>query len=112
MDVLEHIFVSDVPKVMNELFALSRRLLVINVACYQAAALLPNGENAHVTVRSPDWWKGMVDSISINYGDIEVMLMCSQTFSSGIIYETFKSSEWLSSENFETKSEYLTFKQD
>ena len=28
----------------------------INVACYNAAALLPNGENAHVTVRAPSWW--------------------------------------------------------
>jgi hypothetical protein len=112
MDVLEHIFVSDVPRVVDELFSLSRKLLVINVACYKAAALLPNGENAHVTVRSPTWWKGMVDSISINHEDIEVMLMCSQTFSSGIIFETFKSLDWLNSGSFETETEYFTFKQD
>ena len=60
MDVLEHIFIQDIPKVIAELFALSKKLLVVNVACYKAAALLPNGENAHITVRSPDWWKGFL----------------------------------------------------
>ena len=112
MDVLEHIFLSDVPTVVDELFSLSKKLLVINVACYEAAALLPNGENAHVTVRSPAWWKGIVDSIAIKYEDVKVMLMCSQTFSSGIIFETFKSSDWLNSGTFETKSEFFTFKRD
>ena len=81
-------------------------------AAIEAAALLPNGENAHVTVRSPAWWRGIVDSIAINYEDVKVMLMCSQTFSSGIIFETFKSSDWLNAGTFETKSEFFTFKQD
>ena len=51
MDVLEHIFLTDIPNLVDELFMLSKKLLVINVACYKAAALLPNGENAHITVR-------------------------------------------------------------
>ena len=112
MDVLEHIFISDIPKVVDELFALSKKLLIINVACYEAAALLPNGENAHVTVRTPAWWKGVVDSISTNYKDIKVMLMCSETFSSGIIFEASKASDWLNSKSFKTEAEYITFKQD
>ena len=24
--------------------------------CYSAAALLPNGENAHITIQKPEWW--------------------------------------------------------
>ena len=48
MDVLEHIFIEDIPKVVSELFSLSKKLLVDKVASYNAAALLPNGENAHI----------------------------------------------------------------
>ena len=48
MDGLEHIFIEDIPKVVSELFALSKKLLVDKVASYNAAALLPNGENAHI----------------------------------------------------------------
>ena len=66
MDVLEHIHISDIPKVVAELFYLAKRLLLVNVGCYEAAALLPTGDNAHITVRSPDWWKGMIDAIAIN----------------------------------------------
>lgn len=112
MDVLEHIFVADIPKIVGELFALSRKLLVINVACYEAKALLPNGENAHVTVRTPAWWKGVIDSISTGYEEVEVMLMCSDTFTSGLLFETFKSADWLESETFETEAKYSTYKQD
>ena len=80
VDVLEHIFVADIATVVKDLFNLSKKLLVINVACYKAAALLPNGENAHVTVRNPHWWKGVVDTIALDYKNVEVMLICSTTF--------------------------------
>jgi len=51
-----------VPKVVSELFSLAKKLLIINVACYEAAALLPNGENAHITTRNAHWWKGVIDA--------------------------------------------------
>lgn len=76
-DVLEHIFISDVPRVVRELFSLSVRLLVVNVACYPARALLPNGENAHITVRPPLWWKGLFDSIAVEFPSVAVQLWCS-----------------------------------
>ena len=109
MDVLEHIFIQDIPKVVAELFALSKKLLVVNVACYKAAALLPNGENAHITVRSPDWWKGVFDAISNGYENIEVMLICSNTFTSGVIFESFKFGDWASTEGFTTTMSFKTF---
>ena len=109
MDVLEHIHMSDVPRVVDELFSLFKKLLVVNVACYEAAALLPTGENAHITVRSPDWWKGMFDAISINYEEVEVVLICSQTYSSGVIFETFRSGDWNETEGFSVPYNYRTF---
>ena len=75
MDVLEHIFISDVPKVVNELFSLAKKLLIINVACYEADALLPNGENAHITIRNAEWWKGVIDATAVHFEEVEVMLI-------------------------------------
>ena len=109
MDVLEHIFIEDIPKVVSELFSLSKKLLVVNVACYKAAALLPNGENAHITVRGADWWKGVFDVISSNYIDIKVFLICSNTFSSGVIFKSFKFSDWAATDGYTTNMSFQTF---
>ena len=109
MDVLEHIFIEDIPKVVSELFSLSKKLLVVNVACYKAAALLPNGENAHITVRGADWWKGVFDVISSNYKNIEVFLICSNTFSSGVIFKSFKFGDWALTEGYTTNMSFQTF---
>ena len=110
MDVLEHIFIADVPNVIDELFSLSKNLLIINVACYKAAAILPNGENAHITVRSPVWWKGVIDTVAVKYPNIEVLLICSNTFKTGVIFETFKANDWLENSNYSTDFKYTIFK--
>ena len=39
-DVLERIFVSDVPAVLRDILSLADRLAGLNVACYKANALL------------------------------------------------------------------------
>ena len=109
IDVLEHIFISDIPKVVDELFSLAKKLLVVNVACYKALALLPNGENAHITVRGPTWWKGVFDTISSEYKDIEVLLICSQGFRNGVVFESFKFSDWDSIKGYTTKAEFKIF---
>ena len=101
-DVLEHVFLTDIPTVVRELFSLTKKLLVVNVACYEAAAVLPNGENAHVTVRNPEWWKGVFDVIALDYPLIEVMLICSETYEAGVVYETYKSDQWTKSECYST----------
>ncbi len=111
MDVLEHIFIEDIPKVVNELFFLAKKLVIVNVACYEASALLPNGENAHITRRSPDWWKGVFDVIASNYKDIELMLICSLNFSKGIRYETLKFSDYSSIKGFKTKALFKVWKE-
>ena len=76
-DVLEHIYISDIPAVLRDMFSYAKKLVVLNVACYDADALLPNGENAHITVRHPLWWKGMVDSVTVDFPDVEVCLLAS-----------------------------------
>ena len=100
IDVLEHIFITDVPKILTQIFETADRCVVLNIACYPAVALLPNGENAHITVRHPQWWKGVIDSISINFPKIETLLICSETYTSGVVFKHWNSSKWHESPEF------------
>jgi hypothetical protein len=88
-DVLEHIFVSDVPAVLRDILSLADRLAVLNVACYKANALLPNGENAHITARHPFWWKGMLDSLAPEFPDTHILLFCSTAFNKSTVFPLF-----------------------
>ena len=102
-DVLEHVFISDVKAVLLEMFSYAKKLVVLNVACYEAAALLPNGENAHITVRLPNWWKGALDILSTDFPDIKVCLLCSESYSKMSGFPLFSHADWLNSPNFVTK---------
>ncbi len=93
-DVLEHIFIADVPNVLRDLFQYARKLLVLNIACYPAAAKLPNGENAHITVRDPQWWKGMLDAISVEYPQIKVYLICSTAWRQTTDFPPWSAQMW------------------
>ena len=55
-DVLEHCPEEDVPWVLQEMFNYAERCVYANIACYPARKHLPNGENAHCTIKPIDWW--------------------------------------------------------
>ncbi|HYR34320.1 MAG TPA: class I SAM-dependent methyltransferase [Burkholderiales bacterium] len=59
-DVLEHCPEEDLPWILDEILAFARRFVYLNVACFPARKSLPNGENAHATVRPPQWWEALV----------------------------------------------------
>jgi hypothetical protein len=99
-DVLEHIFISDVTSVLRDIFSYASKLIVLNVACYPAAAKLPNGENAHITVRHPFWWKGMVDSISIEYPATSVFLIYSTGWRKSSAFPVWNANMWQESGSF------------
>ena len=61
-DVLEHCPEEDLPWILDEIFGYAKGFVYLNVACFPARKTLPNGENAHITVRSPQWWRGAVKS--------------------------------------------------
>ena len=50
IDVLEHIAIEDIDYVLEQICNLSKKYIFLNVGCYSAAALLPNGDNAHITL--------------------------------------------------------------
>lgn len=99
-DVLEHIFVADVPKVLRDIYSCADRLVILNVACYPAAALLPNGENAHITVRQPLWWKGMVDCITPEFPNVTTCLICSTAWRQATGFPQWSGNGWQASETF------------
>lgn len=96
IDVLEHIPTQDLGWVINEIFEYSKNIVFINVACYAAAAKLPNGKNAHLSIFDPWWWIGYISAISSNY-DRKVFLVCTffkdgkKKFFSYAINDNFKS---------------------
>lgn len=66
-DVMEHCPEADVPWIVEELFGFARLFLYVGVACYPAKKVLPNGENAHCTVRPPEWWAEVVREIAARH---------------------------------------------
>jgi hypothetical protein len=60
-DVLEHCPEEDLPWIVGELFGYARLFVFANVACYPAAKTLPNGENAHCTIRPVSFWRELFD---------------------------------------------------
>lgn len=94
-DVLEHIFISDIPCVLYDIFSYSSKLVIIDVACYSANKILPNKENVHITVRGPFWWKGMVDGIANLFSDIKYVLLASKTFKDVTIFEDVSRKDYL-----------------
>lgn len=56
-DVLEHIPAEDLDWVLAEIFDYARKAVFLTVACYPARKHLPNGENTHITLEQPDWWR-------------------------------------------------------
>jgi SAM-dependent methyltransferase len=63
-DVLEHCPEQDVPWILDEIFAYAERCVYASIACYPAKKHLPNGENAHCTIRPVDWWREHIRTAS------------------------------------------------
>jgi hypothetical protein len=84
-DVLEHCFEEDMRWIVDEMFSFARSFVFCNVACYPAQKHLPNGENAHCTVKSKEWWRGLVGEISARYPSVfyEITLSTPTTLADG-----------------------------
>ncbi len=59
-DVLEHCPEEDIPWILEEIFSYASKFVFLTVAGYEARKRLPNGENAHCTLRPLEWWQSLV----------------------------------------------------
>jgi hypothetical protein len=76
-DVLEHVADDDIPWLLDELFRHARHFVYAVAACYPARKVLPNGENAHVTLRPMNWWREQMELASRRCTGVEWVL-CAQ----------------------------------
>lgn len=63
-DVLEHCPEEDIGWIVPEIFSYADRFVYLAVACYPATKRLPNGENAHCTIRPVEWWQDVIQRAS------------------------------------------------
>ena len=104
-DVLEHVYFNDLNFVLNNIYSNAQKLVVLQIACYEASALLPTGENAHITIRPPLWWKGFVDSFSIKFPKIKTILFCSTSYTKAHLFKIWKAEEYEERDDFTVKLE-------
>ena len=55
LDVMEHVPEAAVEEVLKDIYRLSDKAVFV-ISLVEAAARLPNGENAHTTVKPAKWW--------------------------------------------------------
>jgi hypothetical protein len=87
-DVMEHCPEEDLPWIVEEIFSYARRFVYVNVACFPAEKVLPNGENAHCTIQSPQWWGDLYGRAARRYPGIVWEVWTSQLSDSGEMRET------------------------
>ena len=67
-DVLEHIPEEDIDWVLAECFGFASKFLYMNIASYPAVKVLPNGWNAHITIKPPNWWRDRIENAAQGWG--------------------------------------------
>jgi len=77
IDVLEHIPEDDIEWILKRFFSISNKFIFINVACYKAIALLPDGKNAHINVQKPIWWSNKIQNLLKNQNQIKLICVCT-----------------------------------
>lgn len=75
-DVLEHIPEESIDYVMQEIFRYSKEIVLMHVGMGPAHALLPNGENAHITIKPASWWHEKVNKHKKEYHTVYFHSLC------------------------------------
>ncbi len=71
-DVLEHVPEDYVDEVVQDIFSFSKHWVFLSISTREAHAILPNGMNAHATVKPPGWWEDKLfkyNNYSVVFGD-------------------------------------------
>ena len=77
VDVLEHVPEIDIGWILERFFNMSKKFIFINVACYEAIALLPNGKNAHINIQRPIWWSNKIEKLVETQQGVKVICICT-----------------------------------
>ena len=77
IDVLEHIPSHDINWVLRDFFSLTKKIVFISIACYKAAAILPNGQNAHINIQTYNWWENQLIKCASEFKGIKIIAFCN-----------------------------------
>ena len=72
LDVMEHCPEEDLPWIVDEIIGYAEKFAYFTVACFEAKKQLPNGENAHCTVRPPAWWKAVFEDVAARNANVMI----------------------------------------
>ncbi len=93
IDFLQNMPEQDIPWILRQIFSCATKAVFSSVSCYPAKAILPNGRNAHITLKSPEWWLDKWHQAQSYYTDIEGYLCCNLLDDSGVIIEKWAVAE-------------------
>lgn len=63
-DVLEHIEEDDLDATLKQIFSKANKFVYLGICNIPAETFLPDGRNAHVTLKDFDWWLGKITPLS------------------------------------------------
>lgn len=87
-DVLEHCPEEDLGWILEEIFGYATLFVFANVACWPASKRLPNGENAHSTVKPVDWWVNAIRPVSARHPHLKWEIWLSHHKEEGGVRKT------------------------
>lgn len=77
-DVVEHIPEDDIGWVLDDMFSLATKAVFVVAACYAAKKIMPDGANAHCTLKPPRWWVKQIQTAAGRCPHIDWVL-CTQS---------------------------------
>lgn len=64
-DVLEHVEEEFIVPVLDEIFNYATKFVFLSICIVPAKKILPDGRNAHVTVKPKEWWEERLSKYSL-----------------------------------------------
>jgi hypothetical protein len=64
IDVMEHVPEHCVEEVLDDVAFFAKKAIFFNISTRPAAKVLPNGSNAHQTVRPREWWQEKINTMN------------------------------------------------
>lgn len=65
MDVMEHVPEENVDDVLEEIAKYTKKVAVLSISTRPASKTLPDGRNAHLTVKPVKWWKQKLNEMPV-----------------------------------------------
>lgn len=65
-DVLEHVPENELHELLADIFNYATKFVFFSVSTKPAKKFLSDGRNAHVTLKEPSWWHGLIKSMNVN----------------------------------------------